>query len=81
MFDIVATIVLILIPLLMSVKVVQTYRESRKLWSLSPIPFYLLSALAFIFDWMSGIYMLIFGFIVRFIIGRRLAKFLASDDY
>ncbi|MBL7162239.1 MAG: hypothetical protein ISS57_06510 [Anaerolineales bacterium] len=69
MFDIIATIVLILIPLLMSVKVVQTYRESDKIWSLSPIPFYLLAALAFVFDWMSGLSMLLLGFIVRVIVG------------
>ncbi len=69
MFDVIVTIVLILIPLLLSVKVFQSFRGSKKVWSLLPIPFYLLSALAFVFDWMSGLFTLIFGLIVRVIVG------------
>ncbi|MBC8505614.1 MAG: hypothetical protein ISR58_15990 [Anaerolineales bacterium] len=69
MFDKIATIIFILIPLLMSAKVFQTYRETNKKWYLLPIPFYLLSALAFVFDWMNGFSMLVFGFIVRVIVG------------
>lgn len=69
MFDFIATIVFILIPLLMSIKVVQAYRETKRIWILLPIPFFLLSAIAFVIDWVDGFYMLLFAFIVCLIVG------------
>ncbi len=69
MFDVIVTIVLILFPLLMSIKVVQTYRKTNWMWSLLPIPFFLLTAFAFVIDWVDGFYLLVFGFIIRLIVG------------
>jgi len=71
MWDVVFTIVLLLLPLLLCIASFREFRATKRAWHLLPIVAYLMAGLGFIFGaWLSGLMWTVLGLILRIILKR-----------
>ncbi len=73
MIDTIVTIALIAIPVLLLIKTIQDWRQSKNHWFVLPLIVFLLAIFTILADWWNGLLTAVFGWIA-YVVVRRTAK-------